>query len=396
MLSWTSRSRGDDCDSMTPPVQPLPLLQQPVRSILIAQMKFIGDLVLSSTLAENLRLEYPNARIVFVCKNGFGAFLLAHGIADEVVIFDRRLTRRRPVARFRLFLDVVKKLRRFRFDMTLDLTDSKTSRFMLGLVKAPIRVGYNPPERPLRMLERQTANVFAKPYGFGERHFLFRYLSPLEPLNIALRVRAPMLDPLSEESDKVAALLSQHDLAERGFVAVHAGAAFRGRRWQPEKFAAVIDHISERLGFPVVLVGGPDERHVADAVLAAASARVTDFVGVLSLEALLAVLHRARLFLGNESGPMHMAAAAGTPVVGLFGLTDPVRWGPVGVPHIALRPSMPCDCVVKHVCKSDDPSRAFCVWRLSIEQVIAAVDDLLAATADRSPQRRPSAGASFG
>jgi len=92
------------------------------------------------------------------------------------------------------------------------------------------------------------------------------------------------------------------------------------------------------------------------------------------------VLKQARLFLGNESGPMHMAAAAGTPVVGLFGLTHPLRWGPVGVPSIALRPPMPCDCVAKGLCRWPDPSKACCVWRLEVKPVVEAARELLART----------------
>ncbi|TIW79191.1 MAG: glycosyltransferase family 9 protein, partial [Mesorhizobium sp.] len=97
-------------------------------------------------------------------------------------------------------------------------------------------------------------------------------------------------------------------------------------------------------------------------------------------ETLLALLRQARLFLGNESGPMHMAAAAGTPVVGLFGLTNPVRWAPVGVPSISLRPSVPCDCVGGDLCRRTDPSKACCVWRLEVDPVVEAVLELLART----------------
>ena len=163
-------------------------------------------------------------------------------------------------------------------------------------------------------------------------------------------------------------------------MAVHAGANFPGRRWQPERFAAAIDRISTETELKVALVGGPDESDIAAKIMAGTAAPVADLIGALSLETLLALLKEARLFLGNESGPMHMAAAAGTPVVGLFGLTNPVQWGPVGVPSISLRPPMPCDCVGGDLCRRTDPSKACCVWRLEVDSVVEAVRELLART----------------
>ncbi|TJW70142.1 MAG: glycosyltransferase family 9 protein, partial [Mesorhizobium sp.] len=142
-----------------------------VRSILILQTKFIGDIVLASALAKNLQLEYPGARIVFLCEARFAGFLTAHGIATEVISFTRAHVRGTPLQRGRELVRVVRALRRHRFDMTIDITDSKTSRLVSGLVRAPIRVGHDPTERPLRWLERQPANVRMKPFGYGEKHY---------------------------------------------------------------------------------------------------------------------------------------------------------------------------------------------------------------------------------
>ena len=350
------------------------------RSILILQAKFLGDIVLASTLAKNLQMEYPGVRIVFFCEAGFGAFLTGHGIASEVVTFRRAHIRGAPSQRARELFRVVRELRHHRFDMTIDITDSKTSRFVSGLVNAPIRLGYHPSERRLRWYERQPANVRMKPFAYGERHHLNRYLSPLEVLGVDLRVRAPAIRPLPFEVTRALALLSRHRLVPGRFIAVHAGASFPGRRWQPERFAAAIDRIAARTGLGVVLVGGPDEAEATDRILDVAKTPVVNLAGALALETLLALLKEARLFIGNESGPMHMAAAAGTPVVGLFGLTNPARWGPVGVPSILLRPSMPCDCIGGDLCRRTDPSKACCVWRLEVAPVVDAVLELLART----------------
>ncbi|MDG4880395.1 glycosyltransferase family 9 protein [Mesorhizobium sp. WSM4884] len=350
------------------------------RSILVLQTKFVGDIVLASALAKNLQLEYPSARIVFLCDARFGGFLTAHGIASEVITFRRAHMRGTPLQRGRELFRMMRELRQQRFDMTIDITDSKTSRILSGVVNAPVRMGHCPTERPMRWYERQPANVRMKPYAFGEQHYLYRYLSPLEALGVDLRVRVPAIRPLPFETTLALALLGKYRLRPNAFVAVHAGASFPGRRWQPERFAAAIERISTETGLDVVLVGGPDENEATDKIMATAKAPVVNLVGALSLETLLALLKEARLFLGNESGPMHMAAAAGTPVVGLFGLTNPAQWGPVGVPSISLRPPMPCDCVGGDLCRRTDPSKACCVWRLEVDSVVEAVRELLART----------------
>jgi heptosyltransferase-3 len=352
----------------------------PIRSILVIQTKYIGDLVLASVLSENLRLEFPDARLVFLCDARFASFVVAHDIASEVVTFKRAHLRGTPLQRGKELYAVVRALRRFYFDLTIDLSDSKTSRMLTGLVNAKTRVGYNPTERPLRLLERQPANVFAKPFGFGEEHFVYRYLSPLQALGIGLHVTVPNLQPLPPETSNALALLGKHHLHPNAFIAVHAGASFEGRRWQPERFAVAIGEIAGETGLDVVLVGGPDEREIAERIVARTASPVVNLVGALSLETLLAVLKQARLFLGNESGPMHMAAAAGIPVVGLFGLTPPSQWGPVGVPNIALQPPMPCDCVASDRCGRPDFGRAYCVWRLEVKPVVDAVRELLSRT----------------
>ncbi|TIP02995.1 MAG: glycosyltransferase family 9 protein [Mesorhizobium sp.] len=352
----------------------------PIRSILILQTKYIGDLVLSSALAKNLRLEYPGARIVFLCDSRFAGFLTANDIASEVVTFRRSHMRGTPLRRAQELIVTLFRLRRYRFDMAIDITDTRTSRFILGLVGARVRAGYQAGKSPLPWLDLRSANVKAKPFGYGERHFLYRYLSPLEALGIDLHQRVPAIEPSSFQTAKALALLDKFHLRQSAFVAVHAGASFPGRRWQPERFAAAIDRISAETGLSVVLVGSPDEREAAEKILATATTPIVNLVGALPLETLPALLQQARLFLGNDSGPMHMAAAVGTPVVGLFGLQSPVRWGPVGVQSIAVRPAMPCDCVGGDLCERPDPNKACCVWRLEVDTVADAVLQLLART----------------
>jgi len=352
----------------------------PVQSILILQTKFIGDLVLSSVLAKNLELEYPGARITFFCAAGFETFLTSDGIAAEAISFRRSRMRGTPAERGQELYTAVRKLRRSRFDLAIDLTDSRTSRFILRMVSARTKIAYDPPEKPLGRWERQPANCLAKANGSGGRHYLHRYLAPLDALGMPVRVRFPSIHPSPGQTGEADTLLGRHGLGPGSFIAIHAGASVKGRCWPPERFATAIDDISRRAGLACALVGGPDEQELALSVMQASRSPVVNLVGAMSLEILLAVLERARLFLGNESGPMHMAAAAGTPVVGLFGLTEPSRWGPVGVPNIVVQPSMPCECIAPGICQPPNVSKVCCVWRLDVASVVDAVCELLSRT----------------
>lgn len=348
-----------------------------IKSILVIQTKYIGDVILTSALVRNLRLAYPNATIAMLCAAGLRDFVDTQNIADVAIGFDRRSAGRSLLQRVKEYSSLLADLRRRKFDLTIDVTDSRTSRIVHRLIGAPLRVGYNPPERPLKFWEVQPANIFAEPFGHGGAHFLYRYLSPLEALGIGLREVIPRLEPTPVGRSASNQVLAQSNLAVKAFVAVHAGATFEGRRWQPERFAAVIDEIYTTTGLRSLLVGGPDESATEQAILNVAMSPLVSVVGKVSLETLAALLADAFIFLGNESGPMHLAASVGTPVVGLYGLTPPDIWGPLGVLHRTVEPPLPCQCVAPDLCKPGNPSRVYCVHRLPVAKVAQATRDLI-------------------
>ncbi|MER9934563.1 glycosyltransferase family 9 protein [Mesorhizobium sp. M0088] len=348
-----------------------------IRSICIVQTKFLGDVTLTSALVRNLRLAYPNASITMVCAPGLKQFIVAQQIADVAVGFETGGRGRTPLKRLTDYYAVISALRGEKFDLSIDLTDTKTSRIMHRLTGAPLRVGFNPPDRPFKFWEIQMANVLAAPFGHGGSHYLYRYLSPLGALGLAIQDPTPRLRPTKSAQEECAKLLSENALAKKSYVAVHAGARSEGRRWPPQHFAAVIDEIYAKTGLRSLIVGGPDERPVAQSIIETATSPVATGVGKASLEVLVALLAEAAIFLGNDSGPMHVAASVGTPTVGLFGLQSPDLWGPFGVPNKTLRPPVPCSCVAPGVCKEYDPGGVHCVQRLQVAEVAEATFDLI-------------------
>lgn len=346
-----------------------------IRSILIIQTKYIGDVTLTSAFVQNLRLTYPQASITMICAPGLKQFIVAQKIADVAVGFESGGKGRTPFKRFADYHGVISGLRRRKFDLTIDLTDTKTSRIVHRLTGAPLRVGFNPPERPLKFWEIQPANVLAATFGHGGPHYVYRYLSPLHALGLEIQDPTPRLQPTKIAQEACARLLSENALAKKSYVAVHAGAGSEGRRWPPQHFAAVIDEIYTKTGLRSLVIGGADEEPVAHSIIETATSPAATVVGKASLEVLVALLAEALVFLGNESGPMHIAASVGTPAVGLYGLTPPDLWGPFGVPNRTLRPPMPCPCITP--CNH-------CVQRLQVAEVAEATLDLIGTEIQKS------------
>ncbi|RUV34432.1 glycosyltransferase family 9 protein [Mesorhizobium sp. M7A.F.Ca.MR.148.00.0.0] len=355
-----------------------------IRSILIIQTKYIGDVVLTSALVRNLRLSYPQASVTMLCAPGLKEFIVAQGIADVAVGFESRGRGRTLRKRLSDYRGVISDLRHRRFDLSIDLTDSKTSRIMHRLIGAPLRVGFDPSEHPMKFWEIQLANVLAATFGHGGPHYLYRNLSPLRALGLDCEDPTPRLQPTSTAQEECARLLAENALAKKSYVAVHAGARFEGRCWPPQHFAAVIDEVYAKTGLRSLLVGGPDEGLAAQRILEVAASPVASVVGKASLEVLTALLAEASIFLGNESGPMHIAASVGTPGVGLYGLTSPEQWGPFGVPNRTLQPPMPCPCIAPGVCKENNAGGVYCVQRLQVADVAAVTLDLIGTEVQKS------------
>jgi heptosyltransferase-3 len=189
-----------------------------------------------------------------------------------------------------------------------------------------------------------------------------------------------ILVPGAEAEAQVRTLLQSHALADASFVHVHPSSRWQFKCWPTERMAALIDALLGR-GERVVMTSAPveEERRMAAAILQRAGLgnRVVDLSGKLSLKGLAALTARARLFVGVDSAPMHIAAAMGTPVVALFGPSGDAEWGPWGVRHRVVSSMLhrcrPCG---NDGCGGGKVSE--CLTTLPEAAVLAAVDDLLA------------------
>ena len=150
---------------------------------------------------------------------------------------------------------------------------------------------------------------------------------------------------------------------------INPGAAWPNKRWPPERFGAVARHLRARHGWPSIVAWGPGEEDLARAVVAAAGGAAA-LAPATSLGELLAIVGAAGLVVSGDTGPLHLAAALGTPIVGIYGPTDPARNGPWSPADVTLSRNRACACHHQRRCTA----AAWCLGELGVDEVSAAVD----------------------
>jgi heptosyltransferase-1 len=308
------------------------------RRIALVKLSSLGDVVHALPVAATLRAARPEARLTWIVERREAAVLRGHPGLDEVIVADTRGWRRarRPAAVRAALADMRglrRRLRQARFDVALDLQALIKSGAVTLATGAAVRVGFAAGwgREPLSAL---FTNRRVQPPP-SARHVVEQYLTLLEPLGID----APRVEFRLPSSPAVEARMEDW-LATAGLkphgrlVVLNPGAGGEAKRWPLAHFATLARHLAHRADARVLVTWGPGEESAARTIVAGAESAV--LAPPTDLAALLALLRRASLVVAADTGPLHMAAALGTPCVGLYGPTSAVRNGPYGPGHRAL------------------------------------------------------------
>jgi ADP-heptose:LPS heptosyltransferase len=197
-------------------------------------------------------------------------------------------------------------------------------------------------------------------------------LEALRILGLPVHPVAPTLGLPPEAEAAAEDLLSRKRVVrDRDLVLIHPGARWWFKAWPMERFAALADNIGEEFGAQVMIAGGPDDVASTEAIRRQMRYQAIPVAGETSILELAAVLRRCRLFVGNDNGPMHIAAAVGAPVVALFGPTNPAEWGPWGEKHAALYKGVDCrECWQKSACVRGEGN---CLRQITVDEAMIAV-----------------------
>jgi len=353
------------------PVRPTAILRRmslAPRRILIVKPSSLGDIVHALAVLAELRRAYPSAHVAWLVSDGFAPLLEGHPLLDEVLTFDRaRYGRMWRSPRVLLdFWRFVAAVRRRRFDLVIDLQGLARSGLLSYLSGARERCGFaDAREGAWLFYTRRVASAAHTAHAVDRNLALLRALGlPSERPQFPLAVRP-------EERAAARSLLTRAAGEAVGpFTAVIPGARWETKRWPAERFAELIDRM-HAAGLPrCVLLGAPADRAAAAAVAAACHRRPIDLVGLTTLRELVALLELADRVVGHDSGPLHIAAALGKPIVALFGPTNPARTGPYCDSATVVTCAVPCAPCYRRVCPYGHHD---CLRRLEVETVLAAI-----------------------
>ena len=339
-----------------------------VKRVLIVRTDRIGDVLLSTPVIKALRYYCPGAYIAIMVRPYAADIVIGNPYLDEVIIYDKDAIHNSWQESMKFALELRKK----KFDLALILHPTNRVHLITFFAGITRRVGYNR-KNGFLLTDALTHNK-----ELGEKHELEYSLDLVRHLGLEPKDKKPYM-PIREESEKwISELFAKSGIREKDkLVAISPGASDPTRSWPQERFAQVADKLSEQYGFTVVLVGGPKDADLTTKVRMTMRRFALDLGGKTSVSQLASALKRCSLFIGLDSGPMHMACALGLPVVALFGRKQkglsPVRWGPIGVKHKVIHKDVGCNVCRAHECTKDFA----CFKEISVDDVLRCVDAVL-------------------
>jgi heptosyltransferase II len=294
--------------------------------LMIRATNWVGDAILALPALRAVRAKFPDAEISIVARPYVADIYRGQGVADELIPYDVKGEHRGWSGRERL----ARELREKKFECALLLQNAFDAAWLAWRARIPERIGYARDGRSLLL----TKAIPVPKAGEIPAHEKFYYLELLR--------RAGWIRDLQDDAHIALRVSSQQsECAERALlaagarpgvprVAIGAGASYGSAKcWPPDRFAQALAQFSSQKDVDVILFGTPSEAQVSAAIAAGAGRPVIELSGKTAIAELPALLSRCHLFLGNDSGAMHVAAAVGLPVVAIFGPTDPHGTAPV-------------------------------------------------------------------
>ena len=352
--------------------------------ILIIRTDRIGDLLLSTPAIKAVRDAYPNAHIAVMVRPYVEDIVDGNPYIDEVILCDKYAYRGlfkdiRIVRRLtELFMNLVPvislawRLSGKTFDLAIVLHPTNRSNLIPFLAGIPERVGYD------RKLGFLLTKRLKDTKHLGEKHEIDYNFDVLRAVGIVSKERTLYMPVKAEYERVIDRFMALNDLGSKDvIVAVHPGASCPSKRWPAYRFGRVADELIDKHNVKIVIIGGPSDVKTVKEVETGMLRSPIILSEEHSIGEVAALLRKCKLLISNDSGPVHIAVAVGTPVVSIFGRLDPglspQRWGPVGPNDIVIHKDTGCKECLAHNCKLSFK----CLDAITVEEVFSAAEHLL-------------------
>jgi heptosyltransferase-1 len=337
-------------------------------NILLIKPSSLGDIVMALPALSSLRRSFPRARLTWLVRPEFAPLIEGHPHLDALALFDRRLLARawRSPTAARGLLALVSGLRRPRFDAVLDLQGLFRTGLLSWLSGSPQRFGPR---------WREMAHLFYTTSIPPQREWIHvvDYYLKLAGAMGASDLHVEFVLPEKPAAQAAArALLTRHGIDSAPYAVIIPGSAQTSKCWPVERFAALVDRLAAEHGLTVAATGSRAERPTIERIRSLSKHPVIDLAGQTSLPELVEVLRGARLVVSNDTGPGHIAAALGRPLVMLFSWSNPLRVGPYGRPECVVARDASARGLIN---RSRNPQHS--IQNLTLDEVYAKVVEQL-------------------
>jgi heptosyltransferase-2 len=351
-----------------------------VQKILVRGPNWIGDAIMCTPALAALRSGFPHAHLTLLVNATVAELLKNNPHMDKICIYDRSGQHRGLAGKFKLSQELSKES----FDLAVLFQNAFEAALLAKLAKIPIRYGYPTDGRGFLLTHHARLPNAAC-------HQVEYYLHLLEAAGLKGDPKRLWLVTTDEENEAAKQYIRSQGIDGGSLVGINPGATYgAAKRWSTDRYAQLADRLIESQKARVVIFGGPGEESLGRAIASQMRHSALLLSGRLTVRELMAMIQQCALLITNDSGPMHIAAALGIPLVAIFGPTDPQTTSPWGEKSLLLRKPVDCSPCLLRECPIDHR----CMTRMAVDEVFEAAEQQLKAQASKvsSQQSAVSSG----
>ncbi|MFO7665696.1 MAG: lipopolysaccharide heptosyltransferase II [Desulfobacterales bacterium] len=318
-----------------------------INNILIRATNWVGDAVMTLPALEAVRENFPESRITVLARPWVAPVFENHPAVNNILIYNSHDGLKKNISEF---FHVINLVRKNRFDLAVLFQNAFEAAFLAYLGRVRYRLGFDSDGRGFLLTHRikRTDDILGV-------HQVEYYLSILKSVGLEAKSRNPVLHISKKDSIKAEALLKINGINLNDFLlGLGPGAIFgNAKRWPVERFAKIGDWAAEKWSAKIIIMGSKKEKEIGTSMTGLMRHKPVDFCGATSLGEAMGIIGRCNLFVTNDSGLMHVAAALGVSTLAIFGSTDHVATGPRGIRTRIIKHDIDCSPCLKPECPTD-------------------------------------------